>query len=465
MSLRLIRPAVVWAGAIVLLAAFALPSQADQSGDELRRTPVVQAVERVGPAVVNISTEETVRSGGPYFRFQDPVFDELFKDFFERFPQRNYKRQSLGSGVIINPEGYILTNAHVIARATKIHVTLIDNRTFEATLVGADPKTDIAVIKIEAEEPLPTASMGTSEDILIGEPILAIGNPFGLSHTVTTGIVSALNRSIKGRGGRIYSDFIQLDASINPGNSGGPLVNILGEVIGINSAIYHQAEGIGFAIPIDKAKRIVDDLIAYGEVPEVWLGLKVQKLTPRIAEYFGYKGQRGVLIVKLNPKGPASVAGVRREDIIVAVGGTEPSDRGEYETLVSAFTVGDTVPHKIFREGKMREVGVVAAEVPEHLAFELAKERLGLEVEGISKGLQKSYRLATSKGVVVVGVVPRSPAQRIGIEPGDVVRQVNRFSVGGIEEFRDAMLKARQSETMVLLVQRGRNGYYVTIEQ
>lgn len=464
MKLELSKYPVVCAVAVALLAGLVFSSQALPSAEDLRRTPVVRAVERVGPAVVNISTEEIVHGSGPYLSFRDPFFDELFREFFERFPQRDYKRQSLGSGVIISDEGYILTNAHVIARATKIHVTLIDNRSFEATLVGADPKTDIAVIKIDAEEPLPAATMGDSGDLLIGEPILAIGNPFGLSHTVTTGIISALHRSIKGRGGRVYSDFIQLDASINPGNSGGPLVNINGEVIGVNSAIYQQAEGIGFAIPIDKAKRIVDDLIAYGEVPDVWLGLKVQELTPRIAEYFDYEGRRGVLVVELDPEGPASRAGLRREDIIVAVGGTEPADRREYETLVDAFTVGDTVPHKVFRKGDILEVGVVAAEVPERLAFELAEERVGLKVEGISPGLERRYRLATSTGVVVVDVLPRSPAQRIGIKPGDVVRQVNRFSVKDIEDFRKAILRARTSETIVLLIQRGRNGYYVTIE-
>ncbi|MFQ6672043.1 MAG: S1C family serine protease, partial [Candidatus Tectimicrobiota bacterium] len=256
-------------GGLTVLLALALPPAAQPATDELRRTPVVKAVERVGPAVVNISTEEIVPSGGPFIRFREPFFEEFFQQFYELFPQRDVKRQSLGSGVIINPDGYILTNAHVISRATRIRATLIDNRDFEATLVGADTKTDLAVIKIDADDPLPVAPTGSSRNLLIGEPIIAIGNPFGLSHSVTTGVISALHRNIRGRSGRIYADFIQIDASINPGNSGGPLVNIHGEVIGINSAIYQRAEGIGFAIPIDKTKRIVDDLIAYGQVHEI----------------------------------------------------------------------------------------------------------------------------------------------------------------------------------------------------
>jgi serine protease Do len=451
-------------GGLAILVSLALPPVALPADDELRRTPVVKAVERVGPAVVNISTEEVVRSGGPFFRFRDPLFEEFFREFYESFPQRGVKRQSLGSGVIINPEGYILTNAHVIRRATKIRVTLIDNRSFEATLVGADTKTDIAVIKIDADEPLPAAPTGSSGDLLIGEPIIAIGNPFGLSHTVTTGVISALHRTIRGRGDRVYSDFIQLDASINPGNSGGPLVNIHGEVIGINSAIYQRAEGIGFAIPIDKTKRIVDDLIAYGEVHDIWVGLSVQDISPRIAEYFGYKGRRGVLVVGVEPSSPAALAGMQREDIIVAVAGSEPSDSREYESLLSAFTVGDPVPLRVFRDGDLLEVNVEAAKVPERLARDIARKWLGIEVKSITGNLKQRYRLATTSGMVVVGVVPRSPAHRIGLEPGDVVKRINRLSVKDLEEFNRAVIRARKSQTVVLLVQRGRNGYYVTLE-
>lgn len=456
---------VSWALSAAFLLVFAVPAVGAEAGRDLRRTPVVEAVERVGPAVVNISTEEVVQTAGPYVRFRDPMFEEFFREFFDRFPQRNMTRQSLGSGVIINAEGYILTNAHVIARASKIHVTLIDNRSFDATLVGADPGSDIAVVKIEADGPLPAAPMGSSEDLLIGEPVIAIGNPFGLSHTVTTGIISALHRSIKGSQGRIYSEFIQLDASINPGNSGGPLVNILGEVIGINSAIYQQAEGIGFAIPIDQARRVVDDLIAYGEVPDIWLGLKVQDLTPRIADYFGYAGTRGVLVTDLEADGPAARGGLKREDIIVGVGSAEPSNAREYETLAGGFTVGDKVLLKVFREGHVEKLEVVAAMMPERLALELAKERLGLEVEGITPKLRQLYRLAATSGVVVVEVTRRSPAHRIGIAPGDVVKQVNRQSVRDLEDFKQAVLQARKSETVVLLVQRGRTGYYVTLER
>jgi serine protease Do len=450
------------AGVLVFVLSLTGPLLAKEQ--DLRRTPVVRAVERVGPAVVNISTEEVVRGGGPFFRFRDPLFEDFFREFFELFPQRNLKRQSLGSGVIINPRGYILTNAHVIARASRIHVTLIDNRTFEATLVGADPKTDLAVIKIDAKEPLPAAPLGASEDLLIGEPVIAIGNPFGLSHTVTTGVISAIHRTIRSGSGRIYSDLIQLDASINPGNSGGPLVNIYGEVIGINSAIYRKAEGIGFAIPIDRAKRIVDDLIAYGEVRQIWLGITVQNLNPRIADYFGYSKRRGVLVVRVDPKGPAAQAGLRREDIIAAVGGSEPLNVRGYDTLTGAFTVGDLVPLKVFRNGKFLDFKVRAEKLPERLALEIARQWLGLEVAGITPEARHRYRLAAAVGVVVVGVVPRSPAHRIGIEPGDVIRQINRFSIKDLDSFKKAVVRAKKSGLVTMLVQRGTKGYYVSLE-
>jgi serine protease Do len=451
-------------GGFAILSTLVLPPAVLSTDDALRRTPVVKAVERVGPAVVNISTEQVVRSGGPFLGFRDPAFEEFFREFYQLFPQRDVKRRSLGSGVIINPKGYILTNAHVISRATKIRVTLIDNRTFDATLVGADTKNDIAVIKIDADKPLPSSPTGSSSDLLIGEPIIAIGNPFGLSHTVTTGVISALHRTIRGQSARVYSDFIQLDASINPGNSGGPLVNIHGEVIGINSAIFKGGEGIGFAIPIDKAKRIVDDLIAYGEVHEIWLGLSVQDLSPRIAEYFGYKGQQGVLVAGVEASSPAARAGIQREDIIVAVAGGEPSDVREYESLLGAYTVGDTLSLNVFRNGKLREVKVAVAKVPEQLARNIARDWLGIEVKSITSSLNQRYRLATTTGMVIVGVIPRSPAHRIGLKPGDVIKQINRLSVGDIEEFNQAMIRARKSQTVVLLVQRGRNGYYVTLE-
>ena len=257
-----------------------------------RRTPIVKAVERVGASVVNINTEEVAPAvRNPFRDSRNPFFDQFFKEFF---PSRDNNRRSLGSGVIIHPEGYILTNEHVVSKATIIKVTLIDKREFDARLVGSDIKSDLAVIKIETNENLPHVSLGRSDDLMIGETVIAIGNPFGLQHTVTTGIISALHRSIKGGGNRVYREFIQLDASINPGNSGGPLLNIEGSLIGINTAIFKQAEGIGFAIPINKAKRIINDLIRYGKVRRGWLGVSVQSITKEMLSFFNIERVRGV---------------------------------------------------------------------------------------------------------------------------------------------------------------------------
>ncbi|MBT7936309.1 MAG: trypsin-like serine protease, partial [Nitrospina sp.] len=233
-----------------------------------RRTPLVRAVEKVSPAVVNIYTTEISRSArNPFRNFNNNLFDKFFKDFLP--PTRSQKR-SLGSGVLINADGFILTNEHVIAKAAKIHVVLSDKQEFDASVIGADTKSDLAIIKIDSDRSLPFVEMGRSDDLMIGEQVLAIGNPFGLQQTVTTGIISALNRNLRAGKNKVYSDFIQVDASINPGNSGGPLLNINGSLIGINTAIYQKAEGIGFAIPIDHAKRIVLELVNYGKVRRGW---------------------------------------------------------------------------------------------------------------------------------------------------------------------------------------------------
>ncbi|HPQ41721.1 MAG TPA: trypsin-like peptidase domain-containing protein, partial [bacterium] len=290
---------------------------ADGMGTAMEReTPVVRAVRKVEAAVVNISTEKvvSVRDFNPFGN--DWIF-EYFNPY--RRPQRNVTRQSLGSGVIIDPEGIILTNEHVILPASKINVTLADGREFEAELVGAARRFDLALLKIETGESLPYLSPATSSDLMIGETVIAIGNPFGLSSTVTTGVLSAKNRTItfqdeETRRTHTYYDFLQTDASINPGNSGGPLLNILGELVGINTAIYARAEGIGFAIPIDKAKRIIDDLLELGEVPRIWLGLQVQDLNDVLMRHLGIDRSEGVLVSEVRKDSPARIAGLMPGD-------------------------------------------------------------------------------------------------------------------------------------------------------
>ncbi len=430
--------------------------------DVSRRNAVVKVVEHAGPAVVNINTEEIVsQRPNPFYGFGDPFFD----DFFNLYrPPRDYRRQSLGSGVIINSSGYILTNEHVISHATSITVTLIDKREFNAKLIGADPRTDVAVIKIDAKEALPFIKMGRSDDLLIGESVIAIGNPFGLSHTVTTGVISSLNRNIKAGQNRVYTNFIQLDASINPGNSGGPLLNINGELIGINTAIYQRGKGIGFAIPINKAKPIVDDLIRYGEVHQGWLGFIVQPLTPELADIFGIPDYKGVLVSRIFKDSPSEKAGLKRGDIVHAMDGQKINSPKDFHNQISFYSAGNKIAIGFIRNGKKKTIQLITTPIPESLAEELAKSWLGVNVSEITEKIAKQYNLFTRSGVVITKLDRTSAMARIGISQGDIIRQINKQSIDGIPDFRKAIVEAMKRTSVLLLSQRGRYGYYVTVE-
>ncbi|MBW2622550.1 MAG: trypsin-like peptidase domain-containing protein, partial [Deltaproteobacteria bacterium] len=293
-----------------------------QAAEFSRETPVVRAVRRAGPAVVNISAKRTTsRGGGPFFDSErNDLFRQFFRDFFEQPERREEIWVAIGSGVVIDGKrGYILTNEHVVENVPEIKVILGDEREFLARLVGSDPDSDLAVLQIETKDKLPSLDMGDSSNLMIGETVIAIGNPFGLAHTVTTGVVSAVNRQVRTEN-RVYRDFIQTDASINPGNSGGPLLNINGELIGINTAVYYQANGIGFAIPITKAERIIKRLITQGEILPVWLGFSLQNLTPRLARYFKTPKRDGALITLIKPDSPAAKSGLDQGDVITGVG-------------------------------------------------------------------------------------------------------------------------------------------------
>ena len=318
-----------------------------------RRDAIVSAVEKVSTAVVNVSSEyEITRQSRPFSGFgMNPFFDSFFKDFFDPGFRQSDKRTSLGSGVIIDGKrGFILTNAHVIAKAEDISVVLQDERTFKAQLVGADPDSDLAVLRIKSEENLPAIEMGRSDDLMIGETVIAIGNPFGFSHTVTTGVISALNRSIRSND-TIYHNFIQTDASINPGNSGGPLLNINGDLIGINTAIYVKAQGIGFAIPINKARRIITDLIQYGEVVLSWTGLLLQNMDPDLARYLKVSGEKGLLVKAVEPDSPATRAGIKKEDILQAIEKRAVSSISSFYQAMRDYPVDSTVHLTVLRRG------------------------------------------------------------------------------------------------------------------
>lgn len=455
-------PAAAAAAVVLLLAAAA--ARPAGAGDNLRESAVVKAVRQVSPAVVNISTAvETQARVNPFRGFGSPLFDEFFRDFFDPRFERRRQQTSLGSGVIIDGErGLILTNAHVIQQADSIKVVLQDEREFEARIIGADPDSDLAVLKIDTREKLPAVAMGSSDDLMIGETVIAIGNPFGFSHTVTTGVISALNRSVRSEE-RVLQDFIQIDASINPGNSGGPLLNINGELIGINTAIYAKAQGIGFAIPIGKAKKVVADLIRYGEVKPPWIGLGVQEIDERTAQYLGFPGRKGVMVRSVEPQSPAERGGFRERDVISALGGRKIVSLDDYQAALQGVAAGETVAVQVWRAGKTLSLELAAREYPLERADELAWSLLGVRVAELTAKNRREYRITAREGVVIVEVRSGSQLARIGARPGDVLRQIDDTQVAGPEEFRRAVVKYRQKSSLVLLIQRGEQGYYVTV--
>ncbi len=446
----------------LLLPLFLCASVPALGAEGPRETPVVLAVRRAAPAVVNISTEIVTRTANP-FRSRNPFFDEFFRDFFGDAPPLEHRERSLGSGVIIAGDGTILTNEHVVANANRIWVTLASGAEYEARLVGADARTDLAVLRVEAPEELPAVTLGTSADLMIGETVIAIGNPFGLSHTVTTGVVSAVNRTIRGGDNQVYTDFIQTDAAINPGNSGGPLLNILGEMVGLNAAIYQRAEGVGFAIPVDKARRIVENLISYGEVHRAWLGVHVQDLTLELARHFGVAAGGGVLVSRVFDGGPAEEGGLRRGDILAGLDERPLKDRESFFERLAGYTAGSELHFDVLRDGAPRRLNVVAREIPSAYVMELGRSWLGIDVEENSPALARRHGLLTAAGLRVVRVTSGGASARAGLEPGDVVLQVNDSVVGDAVSYRQALLRASQQETVVLVVQRGRARYHVTL--
>jgi len=431
-----------------------------------RESPVVRAVRKVSPAVVNISSSHEVRKrANPFSGFgMNPFFEEFFKDFFDPRFERRQESASLGSGVIIDGKrGFILTNAHVIESAGKIKVVLKDEREFEAKIVGADPDSDLAVLQINAQQALPAIEMGSSDDLMIGETVIAIGNPFGFSHTVTTGVISAVDRSIRAED-RVYLDFIQIDASINPGNSGGPLLNINGDLIGINTAIYAKAQGIGFAIPINRAKKIITDLIQFGEVIQTWIGIIVQDLDENLAAYLNASDIKGVMVKAVEPQSPASKAGLKEGDILLSIDKKKIASVQDYWSVKKTYAAGDSFEARIWREGKIKTVSLKTRVFPMELAEDLAFRLIGIRVEDLTPENRKRYQTSARQGVVIAELNSRSYLAGIGVRPGDVIRQIDDTAIENKDDFKKATVKYRQKSSVIVLLQRGDQGYYITIK-
>jgi len=428
--------------------------------------------DKLSPAVVNVSTTSQGESpggmggGGPFG--QDPhEFWEPFERFFGPLPRRPFKQRSLGSGFIINNDGLILTNNHVVENADEILVKLANEKEYKAKVIGRDPKTDIAVIKIDDAPDLATVTMGNSDDLRVGEWVMAIGNPFGLEHTVTAGIVSAKARFI-GQGS--YDNFIQTDAAINPGNSGGPLINLKGDVVGINTAIFSRSGGnigIGFAIPINTAKDMLPELEAKGKVTRGWLGVLIQKVTPDIAESLGLKEARGALVADVMKDGPAVEAGVKVGDVIVEFDGHTVKESTELPMLVARTPVGKTVKLKIIRDKETQTLSVKVGELKEEgkVAAAGKQEDFGLTVQPLTPEIADSLGIGSDvKGVVVSGVEPGSSAEDAGLRRGDVILEVNREPVKDLSSYRKA-LKERKGKSVLLLVRRGDNTIFLALKR
>jgi serine protease Do len=433
-----------------------------------------EVVRRAMPAVVNISTTRVVETNGSPLSplMEDPFFRHFFGDQFPQQGPQKRRENALGSGVIVDTRGYIITNNHVVAKADEIKVLLSDKREFIGKVVGTDPKTDLAVIKINGAN-LPTIPWGDSDKLEIGGYVLAIGNPFGLNQTVTMGIVSAKGRANVGIAD--YEDFIQTDAAINPGNSGGALVNAGGELVGVNTAIFSRSGGymgIGFAVPANMVRAVMDSLIASGKVTRGWLGVSIQDVTPELAQQFGLKRSEGALVSETIPGTPADKAGLRGGDVIIEFDGKAVEDPAGLRNVVAATPVGKTVTIKVMRNRKTVALRTEIVEQPQNLAQTDEAMRnggegtalAGLELRDLTPEISRQLNLpAGTAGVVITEVDVGTPAEKAGLQPGDVVLEINRTRVASVDDFRREAAKLGKKDTALLLVNRRGSRRFVPV--
>jgi serine protease Do len=396
--------------------------------------------------------------------------NDPFRDFFERFFKdqmpKDFRQQSLGTGVIIDKEGYILTNNHVVEMADEIKVKLADEKEFLAKIIGRDQKTDLALIKIDSDKPLSPLPLGDSDSLEVGEWVVAIGNPFGLGNTVTAGIVSAKYRQI---GQSSYDNYIQTDASINPGNSGGPLLNTTGEVVGINTAIFSQSGGnigIGFAIPINMAKDLLPQL-KKGKVVRGWLGVMIQKITPELKQKLDLKDEKGALVADVTPGGPAEKAGIQRGDVIVTFNGKEIKEMSELPYVVASTPVGKSVAVEVLRKGQKKSFEIKIAELKDEKEAPVvteAKPRLGMTVEDLTPELAKNFGLSEARGVVVVQVEEGSSSAEAGLRAGDVILEIDQSPVKDVKDFGRKIESYKAGDTVLILAKRRGATVFLTLK-
>jgi serine protease Do len=430
------------------------------------RSGFVEVAKKVKPSVVAIRSERTVTVGpgvGEDF-FKGTPFEDFFKQ--HGGPPAKRKQMGEGSGVIVDAKGYILTNYHVVAGAEKISIHLFDGRELKGTVRGTDSKTDLAVVHVEAAD-LPGATLGDSDKLQVGEWAIAVGSPFGLEETVTVGVISAKGRSGLGTG--TYEDFIQTDASINPGNSGGPLVNIDGEVIGINAMIIQPGQGIGFAIPINLAKTIMVELIKTGKIIRPWVGIGLQDITSELMKFFNLKEKAGALISQVYSGSPAEKADLRPGDVVIEVDGVKVTNSQDVVREVLKKQVGQKVNFVIFREGKRTEFSLTTAQMPEKIGergpVKPAREWFGLRVSNVTPDIAKQLGLTKTEGVVILGVEPNSVAQRAGLKAGDIISEINRQKVVNENDYRSVMERTKPDQDVLFLIDREGSTFFVTLTE
>lgn len=424
-------------------------------------------------SVVNISTVKIIRGrGGPDLRFYGTPSDpnDLFRDFFDRFFKdqipRDHRQKSLGSGTIIDKDGFILTNNHVVEQTDEIMVKLANDKEFSAKIIGRDPKTDLALIRIETDEPLKPLPLGDSDKLEVGDWVVAIGNPFGLTHTVTAGIVSAKYRKI---GAGSYENFIQTDASINPGNSGGPLLNTSGEVVGINSAIFSRSGGsigIGFAIPVNMVKELLPQL-KKGKVVRGWLGVMIQKITLELKQKFRLKDEKGALVADVTTDGPAERAGIKRGDVIISFDGKEIEEMNELPFVVASTPVNKIVTVEVIRKGIKESLTVKIGKMEEEKSLGAVSEEksdIGITVKEITPELARHLGLTEKRGLVVVQVEKNSPAEEAGMRQGDIIMEIDQKPVKNIDEYSMQIRQYKKGDTILFLIKRGGSALYLTLK-